>query len=278
MRARVEHSQKEIFASSSQGIAEIPQYKLSKILLVWTAAAMPMAILGWVVAPGLARDSGHAGSERIAILALGLIWQFMLVMILLYRENGNLRWSTIRHRLWLNTPCSPSTGESRRRLWWWLLPFVLATAFFQLRVGGLLSKFWVFIFPVLVEPSGFSFGSFLNSPGAKTQMVGNWNVLAIFMVSALFNTVLGEELLFRGLLLPRMKGVFGKWDWAMNGCLFGLYHLHQPWGMLGSAISGMLLYALPSRYFRSAWFGIIAHSGQSIFLSFLLLGLVLGLA
>ncbi|MCB0062760.1 MAG: hypothetical protein KDE19_11615 [Caldilineaceae bacterium] len=64
----------------------------------------------------------------------------------------------------------------------------------------------------------------------------------------------------------------------MNGILFGFYHLHQPWGILSAAVDGMLLYALPSRYFRSAWFGIIAHSGQSIYFTFLILGLVLGLA
>lgn len=40
---------------------------------------------------------------------------------------------------------------------------------------------------------------------------------------------LGEELLFRGLLLPRMQGVFGRWDWAGNGVLFALYHVHVPW-------------------------------------------------
>jgi hypothetical protein len=64
----------------------------------------------------------------------------------------------------------------------------------------------------------------------------------------------------------------------MNGLLFGLYHLHQPWGMVSSALTGVLLYALPSRYFRSSWFGIIAHSGQSVWLVILGLGLVLGLA
>jgi hypothetical protein len=40
----------------------------------------------------------------------------------------------------------------------------------------------------------------------------------------------------------------------------------------------MLLLALPSRRLRSAWFGIIAHSGQSIYFAILILGLVLGLA
>ena len=107
-------------------------------------------------------------------------------------------------------------------------------------------------------------------------MVGAWNILALFTVSAIFNTILGEELLFRGLLLPRMNKVFGKWDWVVNGILFGLYHLHQPWGIL--SVGALFLFAFPTKRFRSAWFGIIAHSGQSVFFIFLMLGLVLGLA
>ncbi len=45
----------------------------------------------------------------------------------------------------------------------------------------------------------------------------------------MFNTVLGEELLFRGFLLPRMNGVLGRRDWLANGVLFAVYHLHEPW-------------------------------------------------
>jgi hypothetical protein len=32
-----------------------------------------------------------------------------------------------------------------------------------------------------------------------------------------FNSVLGEDLLFTGLLLPRMRGVFGRGDFVANG-------------------------------------------------------------
>jgi membrane protease YdiL (CAAX protease family) len=134
------------------------------------------------------------------------------------------------------------------------------------------------MFPFFAEPQGFSLAAAFDTPEARAQFVGAWGVFGLFFVSALFNTVLGEELLFRGLLLPRMAGAFGKWDWVMNGLLFGFYHLHQPWGILSSAIDGIFMYALPSRYFRSAWFGIIAHSGQSLFFAILSLGLVLGLA
>jgi membrane protease YdiL (CAAX protease family) len=43
-------------------------------------------------------------------------------------------------------------------------------------------------------------------------MRGNWGWYALLLVLWVFNTVLGEELLFRGLLLPRMNGVFGRGD------------------------------------------------------------------
>jgi membrane protease YdiL (CAAX protease family) len=108
--------------------------------------------------------------------------------------------------------------------------------------------------------------------------VGAWGFLALFAVNALFNTFLGEELLLRGVLLPKMQGVFGKWDWLANGVLFGLYHLHQPWGIPGNIVSAAFLEAYPARRFRSVWLAIVVHSGQSVYFLFLLLGLVLGLA
>jgi membrane protease YdiL (CAAX protease family) len=258
------------------GIAPIPQYSLSKILLVWAAAAIPMGILGWVAAPALAQATQSPALVRLAVLTVGLVWQFVLVLLLLYQETGPLRWSTIRQRLWLTAPRSPRTRAPRARFWWWLLPLLLLEAIYQLQLFGRVEHLWVSVFPFFAEPQGFALSALLATP--KAQLVGAWDIWGLFVLNALFNTVLGEELLFRGVLLPRMAGAFGKGDWVMNGVLFGLYHLHQPWGILSSAIDGIFLYALPSRYFRCAWFGIIAHSGQSLFLAFLILGLVLGWA
>ena len=98
-------------------VPEIPQYSLGKILLVWAAAAVPMGVLGWIVAPALSRGSDNPGMIRVGVLTIGLIWQFILVMILLYREAGDLHWSTIRERLWLQAPRSSRTGATDRRLW-----------------------------------------------------------------------------------------------------------------------------------------------------------------
>src|SRR5215203_2604995 len=86
--------------------------------------------------------------------------------------------------------------------------------------------------------------------------------------------VLGEESLFRGVLLPRMKGVFGRWSWVANGVLFGLYHVHQPWGIPNGTLTG-LLYSFPAYRYRSTWMSIILHSAQSVYFAFLVLGVVL---
>lgn len=256
----------------------IKQYSLARILLVWAAAAFPMAILGWVVAPALGADSEHPGFVRLAVMTAGLVWQFVLVIIVLGREGIDRSWSSIRRSLWLTKPRSPKSGTLRNGLWWWLLPLLVLTAAYQFLAAPAVHDMWVSVFPRFAEPPEFSLAGFLESPGGRAEVEGAWGLLALFSISAVFNTVLGEELLFRGLLLPRMNGVFGRWDWAANGLLFGVYHLSQPWTILGSSILGAFFFALPTKHYRCAWFGILAHSGQSVFFLILILGLVLGLA
>ena len=90
-----------------------------------------------------------------------------------------------------------------------------------------------------------------------------------------FNTVLGEELLFRGLLLPRMHGAFGDGDWVANGVLFAAYHLHVPWAIPRRWSTRSSCPTRTKRY-RSAWIGITVHSAQSVVVIALALSLVLG--
>jgi uncharacterized protein len=91
-----------------------------------------------------------------------------------------------------------------------------------------------------------------------------------------FNSVLGEDLLFTGLLLPRMRGVFGRGEFVANGVFFAFYHLHQPWSIPASLVANILLIGFPTRRWQSVWMGIIVHSGQSVFVFFLILTLALG--
>jgi membrane protease YdiL (CAAX protease family) len=107
-----------------------------------------------------------------------------------------------------------------------------------------------------------------------TFLSGNWAWLAIIVLLLVFNTVVGEELLFRGLLLPRMSGRFGRWDWAANGVLFALYHLHVPW-MIPLTLLDMVIVAYPSKRYLSSLIGIIVHSAQSVVFAALAVAVVL---
>ena len=257
------------------------QYSLAKILGIWALAAVPMGILSWIAFPLLAPDFGSdplgAGVTRLVLLALGLVWLFVLSMIIVRREEGDLRWTTIKHRLRLDAPRDPATGQPRRRLWLWVVPFLVAVALVELVLDSPLENVWVSVFPFLAEPAGSSFDAIFGSQEILTRLEGAWWFFALFLIQAAFNTILGEEFLFRGVLLPKMEGVFGRWSWVANGVLFGLYHVHQPWGIPNSVLTG-LLYTFPAYRYRSTWMSIILHSAQSVYIAFLVLGVVLGLA
>jgi membrane protease YdiL (CAAX protease family) len=92
-----------------------------------------------------------------------------------------------------------------------------------------------------------------------------------------FNYFLGEEFLFRGVLLPKMEGVFGKWDWVANAVLFGLYHIHWAPSILSIIVVGLPGIWL-SRRFRCNWMYIVIHGIEGIFLFMSILGVILGMA
>jgi uncharacterized protein len=243
----------------------IPQYGLGRILAVWAAAALPMGVLAWLVAPAV-KDSfagtGHVPMFKALMVCLtaGLVWQFVLVAILVGREQHNLRWTTLRDALWLRSPRSPGSGRIGGRLWLILIPLIAAFAV----VDGV---------PWVTGPNDRDFSSFLDSNAGHAFLSGAWGWYVLILVWFVFNTVLGEELLFRGFLLPRMNAAFGRGDWVANGVLFAGYHLHVPWVMPATLLDTFIL-AYPTKRYRSAWIGIAVHSAQSVFLGIVILTLV----
>ena len=253
------------------------QYSLPQILGIWFAAGAPMWLLGWVAYPlmGTGLSPVDSGLLRMKLLVIGLVWQFVLSMIILYRETGSVRPDVIRRRFWLNHPISSRDGKVNKTLWWWIIPIIFCAAALEIGLRETLVEVWTGILPFFAEPAGYDASAML-APELRDQWVGAWGLLGLFILLAIFNTFLGEEFVFRGVLLPKMAGVFGKWDWVANGILFSFYHLHQPWGMLATLPADLLI-AYSGKRFRSNWFPIILHSAQSVFFLPVILGLVLGL-
>lgn len=241
----------------------IRQYSMVGVIGTWAAAAAPMSILAWLAAPWIAhRMSGPTALSRALILALivGLFWQFVLVVVLVRREQGTLRWAVVKDALWLHAPRQPGTSRRGGRAWLIVIPIIVALGAEEL-------------LPAFPTPNGRDMDKFLGSHDGQSFLSGNWGWFALIVVLQILNSVLGEELLFRGVLLPRMQGTFGRWDWAANGVLFALYHLHVPWVIPQAFVDAVVPYA--AKRYRSALVGIVAHSAQSVVFTLLALGVVL---
>jgi uncharacterized protein len=243
----------------------VKQYSAGQIAALWAAAAAPMAILAWVVAPWLSHHLGTSeplGAALLICFNAGLLWILLLTLIIVRAERGRVGWAQARDALWLRAPREPKTGRIGGKVWWWLVPFVLLSSALEM---------------VPINPAGpvvRDFPSFIADGGHRVERFyqGAWGLFAL-SVLVLFLAPVVEELFFRGLLLPRMQKVCGKFDWVVNGAIFSAYHLHEPWVMPTTLLTGILGQAYPAKRFRSIWISIVAHTLPS----FLMLGLILSL-
>ena len=114
------------------------------------------------------------------------------------------------------------------------------------------------LFPALHSAPYMEFSQFLSP-----EFQGQWWLLGVALLSFIFNYWLGEAFLWHGILLPKMRGVFGKYDWVANAALFGFYHMHKPWELV-SVIASNLTYSWPASRFRSNWMSVIVHGAELI--------------
>jgi membrane protease YdiL (CAAX protease family) len=71
------------------------------------------------------------------------------------------------------------------------------------------------------------------------SLQGNYLFLLVATAITLIFNIFGEEIYYRGYLLPRMRGAFGRWDWVANGVLFTLKHVYQRWLYPGILVGGL---------------------------------------
>src|SRR5512143_2095937 len=149
--------------------ARTGQYTLGQILGIWALVALPMALLAWVVAPAIIPYSPFAPGITFWLLMIaGMAWQFVVSLVIIYRELGTLRWSAIRQRTWLQTPRDPRTNQPNAKLFWWLLPALFFSGLVNLALAGYLDAPMAWLFPSL-NPAPFMEMSQLATPAFQGQ-------------------------------------------------------------------------------------------------------------
>ncbi|OFX32010.1 MAG: hypothetical protein A2W90_08050 [Bacteroidetes bacterium GWF2_42_66] len=73
--------------------------------------------------------------------------------------------------------------------------------------------------------------------------------------------ILGEEFLWRGVLLPRQEIVFGKYTWIVHGLGWGLFHVAFGWQLLINLIPLIFIQSYIVQKTKNSWVGVIMHGG-----------------
>jgi len=252
---------------------DLNQYTLSQIFGIWLAGGAPIWTLSWLAAPAIISHSPfHPAITYWLLMIAGMVWQFFFSLAIVYRELGTLRWSAIYERTWLRLPRDSKTGQPNPKLFWWLIPIIIIYVLIGLRLAQYLDAPVAGLFPNLYPVTYQD-----TSQMATLDLTGQWRLLGIAVASVFFNYFLGEEFLFRGVLLPKMEGAFGKHNWLANAVLFGVYHLHQPWGIPTNIVQNLAL-TLPAKRFRSNWMSIAVHATVGILMLITILAIILGAA
>ncbi len=113
--------------------------------------------------------------------------------------------------------------------------------------------------------SGF-YGEFFSHFGPHDFMglslQGAWWIPLYYAVVMLVCNIGGEELWWRGYVLPRQELAFGRSAWVVHGIFWSMFHLFmQPtlWDTVRMAITGVALSFVAQRT-KSTWPGIVGHS------------------
>ncbi len=248
------------------------QYSLLQIILLWAIVTVPMGISRFLIIP-YAKDhwSMNTGIVFWLLMIAGLIWQFVVSVVVLKLELGTLSWAKLKERLWLNHPIDPVTLKPNKKKYLWVIPVGLFGFFVESSgLFGFIESWWLGAFPGFVPPSYILIQS-LASP----EFAGAWYLVALALITGLFNYLLGEELFFRGLLLPKMNGVFGKFDWAFNGIFFATYHVHKIEN-IPVFIIGSIFIAFLNKKYRSFYPALIIHGVEFIPVLIIVFMVVLG--
>lgn len=216
-------------------VASIPYFLIPCLLLF----ASIYLLMPWM-------DSHGFDLFTIFLAALGAPLALLLILALLIsaRQAGSSDGMAARLRL------VSMNGRT------WLYTIALCIVFFATPILLSFTSEWILArFPmpsILVRLYDARPGIFMGR-----TLKGDWLLFSGFLSFSLVN-VLGEELWWRGVILPRQELSLGRWTWFVHGMLWAAFHSFFHWEVL-SLLPGCIALSFVAQRTRNTWPGIIAH-------------------
>jgi len=89
---------------------------------------------------------------------------------------------------------------------------------------------------------------------------GRYWLLAVWFPYWILN-IMGEEILWRGVMLPRQELAFGNKTWIVHGLGWGLFHIAFGWQLLITLLPILFIQSYVVQQRKNSWIGVIVHAG-----------------
>ncbi len=245
-------------------------------LLYFGIPATVVTFIVYVVMPILAKRGVPIFFNYLLVYITAPMLALIVASLIAYRREGNaMSWLDFKNRTRLNK----MDGKS----WLWTIGLTMFMFFsvglFSFTARWLASSTFLTppdYWPAELKPTA------LSAPANNTiptefmdiPLAGNWWILVILLVSLVIATF-GEELWWRGYILPRQELAHGKWTWVIHGLLWTSFHLFAPWNLI-AIMPGSLALSFVAQRLRNTWPAVIAHGLANGLL--VLIVVVLGIA
>src|SRR5262249_23210681 len=113
---------------------------------------------------------------------------------------------------------------------------------------------------VIVALARYIAPNFLPSPWLLQPTPGLHAWVFAAWIPLFVSNILGEELCWRGYLLPRQEARFGRAAWLSNGILWWLFHWSFGWPIMLTLLPITVLLPWIVQQRRNTWVGIIIHA------------------
>lgn len=220
----------------------LPSFGLIKTLLAFGGASALLFLSTQILIPYFS-ETTQIEPVIFWFLTAGLLVFVPLVIAgyyILRSEGKTIHTRSLFERLRLR--------KMNRRDWFWtggaLMGIGILTVFIQYVLGFVYGE-------VTMHPPFMAFEP-LDS--------GRYWILALWLPCWILN-ILGEEFLWRGVILPRQEVSFGQYAWLVNALGWLIFHLAFGWIMLIMLVPILFILPFATQKTENTWVAIIIHAG-----------------
>ncbi len=232
------------------------QYGLGMVLLMFAWPAAWYTLIIYVARPLMVPAAGSTPTWfMLLVMVLGPGAELAAGLLMLRHEGGSLSYAWLQQRLRLHWP---------RGLRAWAIVLAVLVGAFALSMALTPLNRALAEVPGFVPPAWWPNASnptvevaIASDVFPDVRLAGNVGFVLLYLLIGLINVV-GEEVYYRGFLLPRMRGVFGRFDWVANGLLFTLKHVYQRW-LYPEILAGALAFAFAAGPMGSLPVAMVYH-------------------